>query len=311
MARAAMPTARRTRGGMRSMSSPTRTSSPRRNVWPKARKAVAAHSHATISSAPRNSIPSSRMPACASITAAMAARQTAAAAPLAWYRRSRNRRKSLFSAVTLDDRLAVGAGGLEPFLEDLVADLGEGGLHGGVGLVHRHPVLRECRIRLALTLARHFPAALLRGARRLGEGLLLVLGQPGIRALVHDHDVLGMERARVVVVLDELPGLGGSPRGRRRDHRLYRAGGEHLRHLGYLDHGGARAEKLREARGHRAVGAKLGALQVAHALQRLARVDALPGPGDGIQELQAATLQLLLEHRLLRLVELERRVVAR
>src|SRR5687768_12220967 len=172
MARAAMPTARRTRGGMRSMSRPTRTSSPRRNVWPRARKAVAAHSHATISSAPRNSTPNSRMPACASITAAMAARQTAAAAPLAWYRRSRNRRKGLFSAVALDDRLAVGARGLEPLAEDLLADLREGAFHFSVGLVHGHAVLRQRRVGFALALARHVPAALLGGGRGLGEGFL-------------------------------------------------------------------------------------------------------------------------------------------
>jgi hypothetical protein len=92
---------------------------------------------------------------------------------------------------------------------------------------------------------------------------------------------------------------------------VHRAGGEHLRDLGHLDHRRARSEQLGEARGKRAVGAHLLPLEVAQRLQRLLGVDALAGPGDRIQQPHAAALQLLLEHRLLRLVELPRGVVAR
>ncbi len=153
---------------------------------------------------------------------------------------------------------------------DLVADLGERGLHRRVGLVHRHAVLRERLVRLAARARATSPS---RASRRRPPPRRAPsagrLGSRCERALVHDHDVLRMERARVVVVLDELPGLGRSAGGRRGDHRLHRAGGERLRHLGHLDHGRARAEQLREARGLRAVGAELGALQVADGLQRL------------------------------------------
>src|SRR5687767_422951 len=105
-----------------------------------------------MSSAPRNSIPSSRMPACASMTTAMAARQTAASPPLAAYRRSRNRRNLFLRAVRLEDLLAVGAGGLFPFLRHLLPDLGERGFHRRVGIAHAHAVLGEGLV--ALLLAR-------------------------------------------------------------------------------------------------------------------------------------------------------------
>src|SRR6202008_794416 len=114
------------RAGGLSLSShrPTSTSSPWRKVWPSARNAAAAHSQATMSSAPRMRMPAPRPKACASITAQMAATQAAARTPLAAYRRSRNRRNPLLTAVTLEDFLAVGAGGFLPLGGHLVADLG-------------------------------------------------------------------------------------------------------------------------------------------------------------------------------------------
>src|SRR5687767_3609719 len=132
-----------------------RTSSPRRKVWPRARKAVAAHSQATMSSAPRNSRPSSRMPAWASMTTAMEARQIAASAPLAAYRRSKNRRKLFLRAVGLQDLLTIGAGGLLPLLRHLLTDLGEGGLHRGIGITHAHAVLGERLVAFLLAHLRH------------------------------------------------------------------------------------------------------------------------------------------------------------
>ena len=62
---------------------PTRTSSPWRKVWPSARKAAAAHSQATMSSAPRNRMPASRAEGLREHHRRRSeARQSAASAPL-------------------------------------------------------------------------------------------------------------------------------------------------------------------------------------------------------------------------------------
>src|SRR5512138_3785480 len=131
---------RRPRLPSRSSHSPTRTSSPCRNVWPRARNAAAAHSHPVMSSAPRIRMPKLRPIACASITTPIRTRHTAAATAAAAYRRSRNRLKMLLAAVSFDDGLPLGAGLLQPLVEDLRTDLGVGRLHRRVGLVQRHAV---------------------------------------------------------------------------------------------------------------------------------------------------------------------------
>src|SRR5688572_191824 len=154
------------------------------------------------------------MPACSSMTTAINARQSAASAPLAAYRRSRNRRKLFLRAVGLEDRLAVGAGGLLPLLRHLLADLLESGLHGGVGIAHAHAVLGECLVAFLLARLGHVPAALLGASGRLHECVLLRFRQAGEAALVDHHHVLWVHGARLVVVLDELPGLGRGAGGR-------------------------------------------------------------------------------------------------
>ncbi len=119
-----------------------------------------------------------------------------------------------------------------------------------------------------------------------------------------------MERAGVVIVLHEFPGLGRRAGRRRGDHRLDAPGREQLRHVRNLHHRRTGAEKLRQAGGEGAVSAELGALEIGDALQRLLGVDALAGPGDRVEQLQAAALEFSLQQRLLRLVELPGVIVA-
>ena len=91
---------------------------------------------------------------------------------------------------------------------------------------------------------------------------------------------------------------------------MHRIGRERLRDVGRLNHGRARADQFREASGQRTVGAELGPLEIVDRLQRRLGVDALTGPGHRIEQPQTAPAQHFLEIGFLRLIELERIVIA-